>query len=255
MNKLAGILCVRNGFLLDYCWMESASSLLGVCDELVLCDCDSTDGTRQAMDDMAGLDPRINICNFPWTDPVRSNEWWPEYFNYARQHARSNFVAFLDADELFHERDYPAIRGVVERGETVWCHRYNFWRDAQHLIPEGQCCGTRVLRIGPRDFWYPSDYPDPKGRDGDILRKAVTSDIKIYHYGFLRKRDAFFRKARVVQHIWTGSFDPRLARAEQAGGNWMEHKGVTGWEDQLVDFTGSHPDAAQAWLKARGYHA
>jgi glycosyltransferase involved in cell wall biosynthesis len=49
MKTLAGILCIRNGLKLDYCFREAGQSLLGVCDEVVICDSDSDDGTRQIM--------------------------------------------------------------------------------------------------------------------------------------------------------------------------------------------------------------
>ncbi len=44
------LLRIRNGDSLGYCWREAATSLLPVVDELILCDSDSNDGTREAMD-------------------------------------------------------------------------------------------------------------------------------------------------------------------------------------------------------------
>jgi glycosyltransferase involved in cell wall biosynthesis len=250
---LAGILCVRNGTELDYCWKEAAMSLLGVCDELVLCDSDSTDDTRNLMDDWAARNPKITLCNFPWTDPERTNRWWPDFLNYARQHAKSEAVFFLDADEVLHEHSYAEVRERINRSEAFFVHRHNFWRDSRSLIPEGVCCGTKVLRGGPKNFWYPSDYPDPDGRDNEILARAVQSNVQIMHYGFLRKREAFFKKARTVQKIWVGSYDPRLEAAEKFDGPWATMPGVTGWEDKLQAFTGTHPEIAKYWLRERGY--
>lgn len=248
---LAGILCVRNGTDLDYCWRESGQSLLSVCDELVLSDCDSTDNTRYVMNEWAGREPRITLCNYPWTDPTMSNTWYPEWINYARQHAKSRHIIHLDADELIHEEDYGLIRRAAEAQSVLFCHRLNFWRDPQHLIPDGVCCGTKVLRVAPANMPIPSDYPwEPAA---DTMKAAQESAIRVYHYGFLRKREAFFRKARVVQHIWTGGYDPRLEAAEKAPGNWMEHENVTGWEKDLNEFTGTHPEIAKPWLRERGY--
>lgn len=250
---LAGILCIRNGLELDYCFREAGESLLAVCDELVICDCDSTDGTRAVIDEWALREPRINICNFPWTDPKGTNEFWLDWLNYARQHAKSEHVMFLDADEVLHEDSFDTVRRAANNGLAGFCHRYNFWKDAQHLIPQGECCGHEVLRIGPKNYWYPSDYPDPHGRDKEIIAIAIPLDIKIFHYGFIRKREAFFKKARVIQGIWANTFDPRLEAAEKFDGVWSTMPGVTGWENKLVDFTGTHPKFAHAWLRERGY--
>lgn len=251
MITLAGILCVRNGFALDYCWVQAAHSLLGVCDELLLSDCDSTDATRFGMDEWARTDSRVTICNYPWTNPVRTDQWWPEWQSYARQHCKSEHCIYLDADEVIHEDDYGKIRASADAKKTLFFHRFNFWRDAQHLIPEGHCCGTKVLRMAPANMPVPSDYPYAPANE--TVSQAQDSDIKVYHYGFLRHRKAFFQKARVVQAIWSGSFDPRLEAAEKAEGNWMEHEGVTGWEKNLVDFKGTHPKIIHDWLKARGH--
>lgn len=251
MKTLAGIICVRNGDRLDYCWREAALSLLAVCDELVLCDCDSDDGTREAMDEWKSRERRINICNFAWTDPRGDNMWYPTWVNYARQHCKCDQVIALDADEILHEDSHREVWQATEGGHVLICNRLNFWRDARSLIPRGECCGCEVIRIAPANLWIPSDYPDPRAEEA--MKRAIPSNVKIHHLGFLRKREAFFNKAREVQRIWANDYDPRLEAADKAGGNWMEHDGVVPWKDQLTPFTGTHPEIAKTWLKERGY--
>lgn len=250
---LAGILCVRNGFKLDYCWEIAGQSLLACCDELVLCDCDSTDGTREAMDEWARREPRITLANFPWTNPVGTNLWWPEFLNYARQHAKSEWIVQLDADEVLHENSYSEVRAAAESGKVLACHRFNFWRDAQHLIPHGHCCGHEVVRVGPANIPMPSDYPIPGSEQ--IMSMHVGSSVQIMHYGFLRQSTAFFAKAREVQRIWNNDYDQRLVEAEAAGGNWMANPVVSPWVNDLLPFTGTHPELIKSWLRIRGYTA
>jgi glycosyltransferase involved in cell wall biosynthesis len=251
MRTLAGLVCCRNVISLDYCFEEAIKSLLGVCDEVLVCDCDSEDTTRYFIDEWSKREPKLTIANYPWPNPIADTQFYPVWINYARQHAKSQMILHLDADEIVHEDDYELIRKAADAGSTLFLKRYNFWRDAQHLIPEGHCCGTKVLRIAPANMPIPSDYPwEPAAA---TMKQAIDSQIRVYHYGFLRRRDAFFKKARVVQQIWAGSFDPRLEAAEAAGGNWMEHEGVVPWKDDLVSFTGTHPEAAKQWLKDRNY--
>jgi glycosyltransferase involved in cell wall biosynthesis len=253
MTTLAGIVCIRNGTRLDYCWREAVLSLLGVCDECVICDCDSDDGTRGLIDEWASNNPRISVCNFAWTDPRGSNQWWLDFLNYARQHAKSEWVCFLDADEVLHENSYEIVRRAADNRSTLFCHRYNFWRDAQSVIPHGHCCGWEVLRVGPKNMTYPSDYPRPDGLDQPLIAQAVKSNVQIMHYGFLRERQAFFRKAREVLRIWNDDFDPRLEAAEKEGGNWATHSAMPEWVNQLVPFTGTHPEIIKPWLRERGF--
>ena len=248
---LAGIVCVRNGLDLDYSWREAVDSLRGVCDEVVICDCDSTDGTREAMDILADEHSNITLVNYPWTNPINNTLWYPEWINYARQHAKSQHILHLDADEMIHEVDYPLIREAANAGRVLYLKRFNFWKDSRHLIPDGVCCGTKVLRMAPANMPIPSDYPYEPAAVTQSL--AQESNIRVFHYGFIRKRDAFFRKARTVHHIWSGSFDPRLEAAEKFEGQWSTMPGVTGWEDRLIHYNGSHPKAAHKWLKDRSY--
>jgi glycosyltransferase involved in cell wall biosynthesis len=252
MTTLAGIVPIRNGHELDYCWREAVLSLLEFSDEVVICDGESTDGTKQAIDAWATSEPRITPCTFLWTDPRGvGQEWWVTFLNYARQHAKSDWVFQLDGDECVHEESAQEIREAVEKKKPLICHRLNFWKDAQHTIPAGEGCGHEVIRLGPKDKWMPTDAPDPQGRDGWICEHAAPSKVKIGHYGFLRKPSAFFKKSKVVQKIWTNNIDRRLEEVEKLDGNWMDK--VVPWNDRLEEYKGTHPKAILEWLKERGY--
>lgn len=251
MSTLAGLICCRNTESLDYCWREAGQSLLAVCDELVIADCDSDDGTRQIMNEWADREPRITLCNFAWTAPSHTNVWWLDFLNFARQHAKSEMVFQLDADEILHDNSLALVRKAADAKQCLRCRRLNFWSNAQSLVPHGVCCGYEVVRMGPSNQALPSDYDD--GRAKDTCAQAVMSDVQIMHYGFLRKRKAFFDCARVKQHIWTGSYDPRLEAAEKFDGPWATMPGITGWEDKLVPFTGTHPEIIKPWLRERNY--
>lgn len=249
--SLGGNICIRNGTLLDYPWMRAVRSLLPICDKVIICDCDSTDGTRELIDLFAATEKKVIPLNYPWTNPVNDNQWWPNWINYARQHLPTDMHIQLDADEILHEDDYPLIRQLTNQSRPLFFHRLNFWRDHKHLIPEGYCCGTKVLKLARTEQPIPSDYPYAPAND--TVSQATECNVRVFHYGFLRKREAFFRKAREVQRIWAGSFDPRLEAAEKVEGNWMENPGVTGWEDRVVPWDGTHPQIMKEWLKDRGY--
>lgn len=253
--KLGGFVCVRNVLNLDYCWREAVQSLLPICDEVVICDSDSEDGTSEIIRDWAHKEAKLTICNFPWTDPKGDNTWYPTWLNTAREHLKmkDGWCIYLDADEILHETSYPMVRWAAEKQKALVCERFNFWRDPQHLIPKGVCLGWEVIRVGPQRLFFPSDYPDP--RAAEIMRIAQRiGKVEIMHYGFLRRREAFFRKARAVQRIWGGdSYDPRLEAAEIYDGEWACTPGITGWENKLDPFHGTHPSVIRPWLTERGY--
>lgn len=246
---LGGSICIRNGNELDYCFVQAIESLLPICDVVSVCDIESTDGTQELLREWCQRDSRIRLCVHPWTDPQGDPGWWPAVLNYARQHCPADYFIHLDADEVLHEDDYGLIKDAALRGAPKFCKRLNFWKDGYHLIPDGVCCGTEVLRMAPTNCPIPSDYP--YGPAEPTQKVAQPSDIRIFHYGFLRAPQAFFRKARVVEKIWVNDYDRRLEAAEKFEGNWMEMPGVTGWENGLVKYDGTHPKVIHDWLKER----
>lgn len=252
MNNLGGAVCVRNCESLDYNWIEAVCSLLGVCDKVVICDCSSEDTTRtiaESWEKSSG--GQIKLVDYLWTDPRGDVGWYVNWLNYARSQLDTEWSIYLDADEVLHEDSTHEVLQAVKDKKTLICQRYNFWRDPWHLIPDGKCCSRDVIRIGPTKFFMPSDYPDERCQEA--MDAAVKSTVKIMHYGFLRKREAFFKKARAVQRIWADDYDKRLEKAETYEGNWAEMPGITGWESELEEFKGTHPEIIKDWLKERGY--
>jgi hypothetical protein len=255
MNKtLGGFICVRNGTDLDYCWELAAESLLKVVDELVLCDSDSTDGTTQAMQRMADKDARIRVINWPWPSPKgQSHHWFIDWLNFARQQLKSDYCIYLDADEVLSDTPecHAVLREAMEQDKCLTVDRLNFWKDAQHLIPDGQCCGKWCTRFGRTEYTCVSDEPRHAGEREIVDRAVKEPRVQIFHMGFLREKKAFYRKARVVLEGWFNRFDTRLEEGEKSNKPVWETE--CSFADSLVPFSGYIPDAVQKWLSERGH--
>lgn len=253
MSTLGGAVCIRNGDKLDFPWRECVQSLLPVCDEVCLCVATGNeDNTEQDARDWAEVEPKINLCMYPWPEPRGDPDFWVKWLNYAREHLRADWHFQLDADEILHEKSYDEVRKFIEGDrKSAIVTRWNFWSDHRHTIPEGYCCGKHVIRLAPTNLWMASDGFHENG--AEVVNLCTATGIEIFHYGFIRRREAFFDKERRLQGYFFDTYDPRLQTAESFAGNWMAMGGVTGWEDKLDDYTGDHPQAAKSWLKARGY--
>jgi glycosyltransferase involved in cell wall biosynthesis len=253
--KLGGLVCVRNGDELDYCWREAVKSLLPVCEVVTICDGESTDGTQEEIRKWMLDEPKLNLCVYPWPNPKGDSDFWVKWLQYGRMHSPSDYILQLDADEVLDDCSHGLIefykKSTYSRF-TVKMERLNFWRDHRHLIPSGVCCSDVVIRMGPQDVWLPSDGIHEKGAEWVNMAREGTS-IRIFHYGFLRKREQWFKKAKALQNYFFATYDPRLAAAEKHEGNWSEMPGVTGWENNLVKYDGQHPHIALNWLRERGY--
>lgn len=253
---LGGCVCVRNGDELDYCWREAVASLLPVCDEVIICDSDSTDGTREAADRWADKEPKIRVVNYPWPGPRGDSKWWTTWLNFAREHLTTDLQISLDADEILS--DELECRTFLEEwkensgGVPLRVNRLNFWRDARHLIPDGHCCGKWVTRMGPAKYWIPSDEAHPAGELPILDQSIPAPSIEIFHLGFLRRTDAFWRKARVVLGAFFDTYDTRLEKLEAAQKPLSAVEDCE-WTNSLVPWSGYMPDAAERWLSDRGH--
>lgn len=253
-KTLGGFVCVRDGFHLDYSWVEAAESLLKIVDQLVLCDSDSSDGTTQAMQRMADADPRIKYVNWPWPNPKNEgHHWFIKWLRFAQSHLTTDYCIYLDGDEVLSDAPecHAAIREAMENNRCLAVDRLNFWRDAYSLVPEGECCGKWCVRFGPTDYPVVSDEPHGRG-ECKIVDEAVHEPrVQLFHLGFLRRRDALYAKAKVVLGAWFGAPDQRLIRGEQEGKELWETE--CSYTDRLVPFSGYMPDSVQRWLSERGH--
>lgn len=253
MNSLGAFIVVRDGNRLDYSWREAAESLLHHVQELVICDSDSTDGTTQEIQRWAEREPKIRYANFHWTNPKGvGHRFFVDWLNYARQQLTTTHYLYLDADEVLsdHIDCVIALNEAIADGRPRRMHRLNFWKDAEHLIPHGKCCGFEVVRFGPTNYEAVSD--EPHEVEPPIVREAIYDErLVIFHVGFLRERSAFFRKARAVLNIWTGGMDERLVRVETENKPMWEAENE--WGDQLVSWHGYISQPVQRWLAARGH--
>lgn len=250
-HGISGYICVRNAIDLDYCVREAALSLIPVVDELVLCDGESTDGTRDIISGLAALDSRVRVITYPWPNPERDIHFWVNWLNFARLQLAYDTQLELDADEILDPASHNQIRALRSCGKSALFRRLNFWKDHKHLAPHNRVCGEMVARLGPTSLYCPSDEPIPAQSPNLRTFADEYPALRIFHYGFLRKPDSFLRKSAVVQKAFFGSVDERIARASEGGKHWVEYDYFNG--EPLRPFNEQHPEVARAWLKERGY--
>lgn len=253
---IGGHVIIRNGISLDYCWRESISSLLPICDTVTVCDAESNDGTVEAVLAWMSSEPKLRLCVYPWPHPKGDPEFFVKWINYSRDHVKADYQFQLDADEILDDRSYPSIRNfmaVHKPNQTARIDRLNFWMDSSHLVPHGVCCSHKVIRIAPQSMWLPSDGSTGNPLESIPSQNAVdVPGITIFHYGFLRHREAFFVKERGLHQYFFNTYDPRLEKAQEHSGNWMKSPGLIEWEDRLIPYSGHHPDIIKPWLRERG---
>lgn len=119
MNKthtISGYTTTRNCISQKYPFVQSIKSMLGFCDQVVVVDGGSTDGTWETLINLAKTDNRIII-------EKKERDWSHPRFAvfdglqkaYARSLCTGNWCWQMDSDEIVHEKDYQKIKDLLKQ--------------------------------------------------------------------------------------------------------------------------------------------
>lgn len=246
--KLSGYTITRDCIKGDYCFELTIRCLSAVCDEVVIADAGSTDGTRNVLLELYRTLGNVRILDYEREDCFNNKALLTRWMNWTREQLHGSHQLYLDADEIIDPEQRERIRSQAITNHPFWCRRYNFWGDHRHVTPPGVVCGDEVVRLAPQHYWMPSDEPCiPEAR---IRDDAIKYGPDIFHYGFIRKPEGFLAKSAWLQPALVGSFDDRLKRAMQTGEDW---RALAPCPKTPLPFHGKHPSIALNWLKDRGY--
>lgn len=252
---LSGFTVVKNALSRDYCIRECVESMFAVCDQVLIADMGSDDGTWEMLSSIVSTNPKCYLTLTrirDWTQERANPDWWTSAINDARQRLDYAHMLQLDADEILSDdpETHACIRHAVEHTNAFGFDRVNLIKDGRHTIPEGECVGRWVIRIGPSHLWLPSDEPHLRGEIHLLDMAYLEPRARIFHMGFMRKPAAFYAKARVVLGAFFGNYDQRLIDAENEGVSPMSKMP---WFDRLVPYNGPYPALVRKWMEERGY--
>lgn len=248
--KIGGTLFTHNCIEYDYCFREALESLLPVCDEVVVVDAQSDDGTFEALIEMEKKHEKLRVHSRLW-NPSRGGAWLADLTNEARNLLKSPYHVNLQADEVIHEDDYDTIRQCARDNVSGVCERFNFWYDHRRTTRPWTCCGHRITRCAP--VGAPS-LKDAESLSRDFAPIRETS-IRIFHYGFIREPKALARKGKAMQIGFFGKYDPIWDDVEIRGREALiDPAHSTGRPlATLPEYRGPHPKVAHGWLAERGF--
>src|SRR6266536_2282565 len=247
MNKLSGVTFAYNAISQDYCLAESVASLKEFCDEVIVLDAGSTDGTSELIKTFKDKQTRIILCdNEEWK--MQHGKWKLSYFtNKAIDQVNTEWVYYQQADELTHEGSYEWIRRAVNGGADGYLiSRLNLWGSpyTKLNVPlERMPCSPQVVRLAKSMY---RAYDDAENLDC-IASDAFTDHIRMYHMGFVREKKAHRAKIIHMQKevFQFSDYDQKL--------NQCETFDPTLWfsGDDLIPIGEPLPALIQQWAKER----
>lgn len=148
---ISGYTHVLNPAQQDFPWQESIGSMLGFCDQVVVVDGGSTDGTLEKLKAWASREPKLEIVERPWDWSEPGMDGMQKA--YGRAMCTGEFLWQQDSDEVVHEDDYEKIRKLVKRFpkdvDLLDLPVVELWGDAQHCRTDRH---TWKWRLSRNDF-------------------------------------------------------------------------------------------------------
>ena len=259
--KIAGFTYVRNGFDYGVPFLESIQSVLPICETFVVAVGDSTDGTREAIEQLNS--PKIKIIDTIWDMNLREGgKVFAQQANIALDQVQADWCLHIQSDEVFHENDLDKIVAAIDtynedkRVEGFILPFIHFWGGYDHIRNTRRVHNfeIRLFRnhIGVRSYRdsqgfrkYQSFEAYENGTEKGEKLKVKKLDATVYHYTGIRSPDAYAKKVAMFQSYYN--------TAEGLDKMMASHDFQMHSVDRTIPFTGSHPAIMHAKVAAQNW--
>jgi len=251
--KISGFTFVKNAVKYGYPVVESITSILPLVDEMIVCLGDSDDETN-ALIGSIGSD-KIRIVHSVWDPTLREGgKVLAEETDKAMDatSSGSNWLFYIQADEVVHEQYLPVIRSAMERYrddsrvEGLLFNYHHFYGSYQY-IGDGRKWYSKEIRVIRNDKNIRS-YLDAQGfrwKDGRKLNVKLIN-AWIYHYGWVKNPLKMYEKFIDFGRNWHDDESQRQWVEKYLKENKAEFNYAQ--IDTLSEFTGSHPAVMQGLI-------
>jgi len=254
--KISGFTYVRNGLAMGYPFIQSIQSVLPLVDELFVVVGDSTDGTREAVENIG--DKKIIIIDSVWDMSKRAGgQIFREQSNIGLRQCKGDWLFHIQADEVLHETAPEKIRKYIELADKyedidgLLFPYYHFWGDYHYIRKTREVHRLEIRAFkNNRDVLSHNDsqgfrkYPDGENGKG-IKLNVIKTDIPVYHYSYTRNPKLMKSKSNYFHRFWHSD-------------EWLKHH-VDEKEfdfnevDKLDIFTGEHPKYMEDVIKNKDW--
>jgi len=266
--KVTGFTIIRNALKYDFPVVESITSILPLCDEVIVSVGNSEDNTLELIRNIQS--PKIKIIQTIWDDSIsKGGLLLAKETNKALDAVSpdSDWLIYMQADEVIHENDIPVIKASMQkwRGKKEvegLLFDYKHFYGSYSFLEDSRLWYRREIRI-VRNNKHVRSYRDAQGfrifdhlppTDEELLNggrklRVKNSGASIYHYGWV--------KHPVVQQNKRNSFY-KLWHDTTSGGSIEKNLKETAEYDYSVvcalkKFEGAHPAVMLERIKKQNW--
>jgi glycosyltransferase involved in cell wall biosynthesis len=238
--KVSGFTIVRNAVKFDYPVVESITSILPLCDEVIVAVGNSVDGTRALIESIPS--PKIRIIDTIWDESKRSGgEVLAEETNKAFDAIsdESSWAIYIQADEVLHESGYDLLLESMkkkenEQGVDGLLLNYRHFYGSYDYIADSRQWYRKEVRVIRNDKKIRS-YKDAQGFRRNGMKLHVKQvDAFMFHYGWVKPPEFIRSKLLYFHTLW---HDEKWMQQNKSELELFDYSGI----DSLTLFEGQHP--------------
>ena len=258
--RISGFTMGKNVDKLYYPIKPAIMSILPIVDEFVVALGKSDDDDRTREEILSIGSDKIKIIDTIWDLEKYPNGMENAHqTDIAKNHCTGDWLFYLQADEVIHEKFLPIIKKRCEEfldDKTVegLLFRYkHFWGDYDHyhFSHHWYKHEIRIVKNLPEIHSWESAQsfrriPNFEGinyrqQDGTYKLKVARVDADVYHYGWVRPPSLMKKKMKALDTIHRGEEGTEKRET-------MYRKFDYGLLDQIQKFTETHPEVMKNWI-------
>ena len=207
--KISGFSMIRNAVLMGYPIVESILSILPLVDEFVIGVGQGDDGTKDLI--LSLNNPKIRVFDTFWdTTKTKGGLILSEKTNEALDACTHDWCLYLQADEVLHEEDCPAIRAALAAAAAQpevegLLFRYKHFYGSYDVVATSRKWYRNEVRMVRRSSGIRS-VNDAQGFRVEGRKPAVLrSGASVFHYGWVKPPKLMGEKSKLLSRWWHGN--------------------------------------------------
>jgi glycosyltransferase involved in cell wall biosynthesis len=247
--KVSGFTFVRNAIKFDYPIVEAITSILPLCDEMIVAVGNSDDDTLALIKSIDS--PKIKIIETVWDDTLREGGKVLAVETdkaLAAVSPDSDWCFYIQGDEVVHEQYLSTIQQAMQDNlhdlnVDGLLFKYQHFYGTYQYVADAQRWYRREIRV-IRNTGKVTSYKDAQGfrtTDNQKLRVKLI-DAYMYHYGWVKPPEIQREKMKSSIKFWANEEKTDALKPQLDNFDYSEI-------DSLSHFEGTHPKVMQARIE------